>query len=50
MATSTWGEMKIPMNQKSKDQPSESSDRQGAGLADVSTSQLRIFYFCLINQ
>ena len=45
-----FGEMKNLMNQKNIEHPKERADRQGEGLVEVSTIQIRGVDFCLMNK
>ena len=42
--------MKNPMNQKNKNKPRGRSDRQGAGLDEVRTIQIRSVDYFLMNK
>ena len=44
------GEMKPPMHQNNTDDPRGRADRQGEGLDDVRTSQIRRVDCCMMNK
>ena len=44
------GEMKPPMHQNNTDHPRGRADRQGEGLDDVRTSQIRRVDCCMMNK